>query len=558
MELSVAAERSVEELLGREDVVLSRDTIMEFVEAGHWSEKSAVDYLDEIVAEHGADTALVDEAGHRFTFKQFDEITDAIALHLIDRGFQPGDFLGVQLPNWSEFYLAYMGAIKAKVIPVNFHLTYRTHELVDILGRTRAKGLLVPSMLNGFDYESLALDVRERLPHVENVLVTRGPARRGATEFHQFFTPPEDASASWLAERRPNGFDPLLTMVSSGTSGKPKLVLHIHNSSMYPGIAYRQMLGLQGQDRWAVITPVGHSTAVSKMFAFMLGQGSRLVLLSTWNRDRAVDLFEKERVTHMIGATPMFADILAKEDLATRDLSSLKLLIYGGAPMPAPLVGRLQEAFKVDIVPFYGYSEGTAHTTLEPGSDPKVVATTVGHTLLGGWSRLVDPISGEDVQTGETGAFLAKGPNIAVGYYGEPERTRAAFTPTGWFRSGDLLSSDGANFRYVGRTDDLINRGGQKIDPKEVEDLLFTHPGIAQVVLVGAPDERLGEIPVAFVVPKDEPLGLQEVSDFLKEVGLAKWKWPAVVENIPSLPINPSGKIMRFDLRDQARALVPG
>ncbi len=179
--LSDAAQTSIDALLARDDVVLSREVIDEYVGRGFWSERSAVDLLDEHVRERPDEVALVDESGHRWTFRQLDEVTDAIAAWLVERGFEPGDFIGLQLPNWSEFFLAMIGAIKVRVLTVNLHLTYRAHELIDILGRTQARGLIAPTTLRGFDYEALAHSVRDRLPELEHVVVARGVPRRATS-----------------------------------------------------------------------------------------------------------------------------------------------------------------------------------------------------------------------------------------------------------------------------------------------------------------------------------------------------------------------------------------
>lgn len=555
-ELSDNARASIDALTSRDDVVLSRTVVDEYVRAGVWSERSAVDLLEEHRLLRPDALALADESGHRWTFRQIDEATDAVAAWFVGHGYRTGDAVGLQLPNWSEFFIAMLGAIKARVLPVNLHLTYREHELTDILGRMRARGLLTPTSFRGFDYEGLAHAVSDRLPDLEHVIVTRGVPRRAAsTGFESLLSPGAGhASPADVRSRRPNGFDPLLVLVSSGTTGRPKLVLHIHNSFLHPGRPYAEILGLRPEDRWAVITPVGHSTAVSQLFWCLLCQGSSIALLSTWDAARALDLFERERITHSIGATPLYSDLLRQEGARERALE-LELLIYGGAPMPSSLVEELHDAFGCAVVPFYGYSEGTGHTTCLPDTPVDRVATTIGVVLPGSTAKLVDPM-GEPVEPGTPGEFWAKGPNIAVGYFGEPERTRTLMTPDGYFRSGDILvEMDDGFYRYVGRSDDVINRGGQKIDPKEVEDILFRHPKVEEVVLVGAPDPRLGEVAVAFVVPAaGGTVTVEELRDHLAAAGLARWKWPDRVELKDRIPRNPSGKIVRFELRKEAAA----
>jgi acyl-CoA synthetase (AMP-forming)/AMP-acid ligase II len=556
VELSDAARASVEALLARDDVVLSRAVLEDYVRQGFWSERSVVDLLEEHRRTRPDALALADEAGQRWTFRQLDQCSDAIASWFIGRGYRPGDFVGLLLPNWSEFFLTMLGAIKARVLPVNLHLTYRAHELADVLGRTRARALLTPTSFRGVDYESLAHSVSERLPDLEHVIVCRGVPRRAASIRFEALVSfgAQGPSPAELGDRRPNGFDPLLTLVSSGTTGHPKLVLHIHNSFLHPGRPYREILGLRAEDRWAAITPVGHSTAVSQMFWGVLCQGSSLALLTTWDAGRALDLFERERITHTIGATPLYADLLRQDGLRNRGLE-LRLLVYGGAPMPSPLVTELHDTFGCAVVPFYGYSEGTGHTTCAPGTAVEVVATTIGVVLPGSSARLVGP-DGEPVPPGTPGEFWAKGPNIAVGYYGEPERTRALMTPDGYFKSGDVLVElEGGVYRYVARNDDIINRGGQKIDPKEVEDILFRHPKVREAVLVGAHDPRLVEVAVAFVVPAaGESPTLDELREYLAEEGVARWKWPERLVLKDAVPRNPSGKIVRFVLRDEAAA----
>ncbi|MEW6473104.1 MAG: AMP-binding protein [Actinomycetota bacterium] len=550
--LSAMAEASLRSVLAREDVILDPAVAVEYVEAGRWDEQSAVDMLSRHARERPGQPALIDEDGRRLTFAELDRLSDGFAESLVAAGVAPGEAIGIQLPNWSEFFIAHVGAMKVKVLPVNLHMTYRSYELTQILGHSGARVLVVPGVLKGFDYEELGFEVQKRLGDLQ-VLVARGVPRHGSATMASWVVGDPSCSATSL-ERRPNGFDLALLLVSSGTTGTPKLVMHTHNSILYAGKAYRELLGFGPDDRWIMIPPVGHSTAVALFFWTSVLNGSSTVLQPIFDPKVSCRLIEREQITHMIAATPMLAGIASVPSEERGDLGSMRLIIYGGAPCPPKIILALNEIAGCNVIPFYGWSEGGGHTATPADTPVEITSARVGLPVPGCEGRLVDPTTGEDVPPGQPGEFWGRGPNIPPGYFHQPENTRKLMTRDGWFRSGDLLVLEADGFyRYIARTDDVINRGGQKIDPKEVEDLLFQHPNVANVVVVGRPDPRLGEISVAFVVPASDPAPtLAEIQHFLSERGLAKWKWPECVEVLESIPVNAGGKIQRFLLRELA------
>jgi non-ribosomal peptide synthetase component E (peptide arylation enzyme) len=226
--------------------------------------------------------------------------------------------------------------------------------------------------------------------------------------------------------------------------------------------------------------------------------------------------------------------------------------MYAGAPCPIDILRRLHERLGCALSVFYGWTEGLAHTYSLPSDPLEVTSVTIGR-VGEGWEARVVGDDGQDVAVGETGEFWGRGPNLSPGYYHQPDFMPARYGPDGWFMSGDLVTrNEDGTYTFVARKDDVINRGGLKIDPRELEEILYRHPGIAQAVVVGYPDPRLGERTCAFVVPAaNQQVDLEEVKAYLGAEGLAKYKWPERLEILARLPMTPTGKIMRYELRAQ-------
>lgn len=538
------------ELARRDDTFLTLERMEGFLRSGEWPLDTYWDLLDRRAAERPDAPAVIDQGGAATTWRELRARSQAFAAALLDLGYRPGDCLGVQLPNWSEFCAVVLGAARAGVRTAFIHPPYRAHEMEYILALTGALGVVVPGRYRGTDHVALARQVQAQAPRLRDVIAVR--AEDGGAARLEDLIASHRGLAVDVAE--PVSTDLFVLMFTSGTTSRPKGVMHLHANLLTACRKYVEAFRLGPADRWLIVTPLTHLTAFGIPFLTgSLAAGSSVALLEAWDVARALQLVEQHRVTHLVGAPPMLIDIARSPDAQTRDLSSLRFLMYAGAPCPIEILRRLRSQLGCALAVFYGWTEGLAHTYTTPDDPLEVVSRTVGRTGPG-WEWRVVADDGRDAAPGESGEFWGRGPNLSPGYYRQPQFMAERYHPDGWFMSGDIVvRNPGDTFTYVARKDDMINRGGQKFDPREVEELLYQHPKVAQAAVVAMPDDRLGQKSCAFVVTAPgQTLTLDEVQAFLAQRGLAKYKWPERLEPVDALPMTPTGKILRYALRGQA------
>ena len=541
------------DLAGRPDTILTRARVEGYLRTGEWSLDTYWDLTAAQAASRPDVPAIVDQDGATTTWGALKTQSEAFAAALLDLGYRPGDCLGVQLPNWSEFCVAVLGAVRAGVVPTLIHPPYRSFEMEYILGLTQARGVVVPGEYRGTDHVALARQVRTALPHLRDIVVVRGGGERS------FRNLVETHRGDPVAAPEPVSTDLFVLMFTSGTTSRPKGVMHVHANLLNACRKYVDAFDLGPRDRWLVVTPFTHLTAFGiPLLTGALAAGSSLVLLEAWDVSKALELVERYQVTHLVGAPPMLLDIARSPELDARDLSSLRFLMYAGAPCPVEILRRLQARLGCALAAFYGWTEGLAHTFTTPTDPLEVTSVTVGRTGPG-WEWRVVGDGGRTAAPGERGEFWGRGPNFSPGYYRQPQFIAERFQPDGWFMSGDIMvRNPDDTFTYVARTDDMINRGGQKLDPREVEELLYQHPKVAHVAVVAMPAPRVGQQACAFIVPHaGASPTLAEIREYLAEKGLAKYKWPKRLELIDALPHTPTGKVMRYALRERLAGMTP-
>jgi acyl-CoA synthetase (AMP-forming)/AMP-acid ligase II len=335
---------------------------------------------------------------------------------------------------------------------------------------------------------------------------------------------------------------------TSGTTGEPKGVMHTPNTVLaivYPVI---ERLDLSERDVVLMASTFAHQTGFLYGYCLTFVLGATGVWLDVWEAGAAARLIEAERVTFTMGATPFLHDLASVP--ADHDLSSLRVFISAGAPIPRPLVRLARARLGCHISPGWGMTENGLVTCNGVDAPEEKVFTTDGCPVRGMELAIVD---GEErpLAPGEEGELLVRGPSQFVGYFRRPDFTRESHTADGWFRTGDRGRLDGDGYLSItGRSKDLIIRGGENIPVAEVENVLFTHPKIAGVAVVGMPDPRLGERACAVVIPKPgQSLTLPELVAWLEERQLARQKFPERLELVGEFPMTPSGKVQKFRLR---------
>ncbi len=526
---------------------------------GHWRGLIATDYLDRCVAEVPDKTALVDfnsvtGKASRWTYRDFANTIDRMAVGLAELGVQKDDVVSCQLPNWWQFVaLAFacwrIGAVINPMMPI-----FREREVTFMLGFAESKVFIAPREFRGFDYAAMAKAIRPSLPKLERILVIGG---EGEDSFERtLLETPWEARRDpkrLFSERRPGANDVMELLYTSGTTGEPKGVMHTANtltSNIHP---YCERLGLGASDIVLMASPMAHQTGF--MYGLMMPAmlQATVVLQDIWEPKRAAALIGEERVTFTMASTPFLSDLTEAVAAGGADVSSLRIFLAAGAPIPRVLVERATKVLGANIVSAWGMTENGAVTTTKLEDPDEKTFHTDGCALAGMEIRVVGP-DNKSLPAGEEGILKVRGCSNFVGYLKRPDLF--AHDAEDWFDTGDFAKIDADGYvRITGRAKDIVIRGGENIPVVEIEGLLFRHPAVQAAAIVGMPDARLGERAVAFVVPKPgQQFSFDDMIRFLEEQKTAKQYLPERLEVVDDLPRTPSGKVQKFKLRDVAKS----
>jgi cyclohexanecarboxylate-CoA ligase len=531
------------------DTALDEARVRECRARGFWRDESVEVYLDRWATRRPAKTAIVDTAGRR-TYAELARTVERVAHGLAAHGLEPGGVVSCQLPNWNEFVVVLLAAARLGAVANPIPPIYRASELRFMLGRLESTVAVVPGTFRGFDHVAMLASLRPELPRLRHVFVARGAPGEGMRPFTAL------TDTAWEARegrRALPGADPnhvCEVIFTSGTTGEPKGVMHTPNTALaalYPAL---ERLGFTERDVVLMSSTLGHQTGYLYGYCATFLLGATAVWLDVWNAAEAARLVEAERVTFTMGATPFLQDLAYVE--TRHDLSSLRLFISAGAPIPRPLVRDARARLGCAISPGWGMTENGLVTCTDLDDPEEKVFATDGRPQPGAELRIVDD-DGRPLGPGVEGELLVRGPSQFVGYFRRPDFTRDSHTPDGWFRTGDRGTLDRDGYLSItGRSKDLIIRGGENIPVAEVENLLFAHPKVASVAVVAMPDPRLGERACAFVIPKPgASLTLAEVVAYLESRQIARQKFPERLEVVAEFPMTPSGKVQKFRLRQR-------
>jgi acyl-CoA synthetase (AMP-forming)/AMP-acid ligase II len=496
---------------------------------GLWVSTTLADSLRDAAQTTPERTILVD-GDIRLDCRSLHQQATTLAQVLMSR-MPAGSVVSFMLPNWHEAAVIYLGATLAGMVVNPILPSLRDRELRFILTDADSRAIFVPSVFGRHDYAAMLARVTAAMPSPPEVVVLRGEPGRH-TPYPSLFTEPAAAALPVL--------DPdavRMILYTSGTTGRPKGVLHTHNSISALIRQIGQHWLVDDGDTFLVPSPVAHIGGSIYAFECPLLLGTTAVLMERWDPDSAVALMKAERCTHTAGATPFLEGLLAAAERAGTRLLDLKVFICGGASVPSSLIRRAAAYFDQAVVTrVYGSTEVPVATVGAP-KDPDHAAETDGHAGIAD-IRLVD------------GEIRARGPQMLVGYL-HPEDETESFDEDGYFRTGDLGRwLDDEYLVVTGRAKDIIIRNGENISPKEVEDILVGHPGVAEIAVVGLPDERTGERACAVIVPADQhPPDVAGLRDLLMDHGVAKFKVPEQVVVWDALPKNDAGKVLKHQIR---------
>ncbi|HYB57418.1 MAG TPA: AMP-binding protein [Alphaproteobacteria bacterium] len=529
---------------------LTKEMIERFTKSGHWGKETFYDLLSAVAARHPGRIAVVD-AKSRVSYGELLEKVERTAAFLRKCGIGRGDVVTIQLPNWVEFAYVFfslelLGAVANKISP-----DFRSREVEYILRFSKSRAYVSATSFKGFDYPAMVQALKPRLPELKLVCVIDGAAGGDTVSLVEGLRtsaplPPQERVRMDANEVYRMAF-------TSGTTGNPKCVLHSFNTTL-PAVRFmtRDMRASQ-DDVFLIYLPIGLNWGYLLLLqALMLG--ARAVLLDRFSGRAALELIERERVSFIGTAPASIIAMLNDPELERFDVSSLRVVITGGASCPVETLREFQRRMSGRIIELYGMLETGYHSYTRFEDDPERVNGTIGHCVEGMGLRLLDA-QGNDVKPGEQGEIACFGPSVHLGYSDNAQANAEAFTADGWFRSGDLgeFADREGNVRIVGRSKEIINRGGKKFFPREVEEILYTHPKVLHAAIVGVPDPRLGERNCLCVVPKvGAEVSLAEFVDFL-EGEVATYKLPERLEIFAELPFTPTGKLQRFILARQVQ-----
>ena len=494
--------------------------------------------------------------GHEWVELTNAELLDAITTasqHLAALGVGPGAVVCLQLPNWTEavIYTYAVSRLGAVVCPVT--TIYRQRELTHILELTDCHVLVVPSTYRKFDYAGMGSVLQAELPGLRHVICVGDTEAEGLVSSNELLVPLDTTPPAIVLP----DLDALAVLAfTSGTSGESKGVMHSHRS-MHAGIDdFVSHAGFPRGLTSLVMSPFGHLTGFIWGILMPLRGSGDVVLLETWDAEKALDLMQRYAVSFTMGATPFLTDLLEAAQ-TRREVSFPEVFVCAGAPIPPTLIEHALSRHESRVVSGWGMSEYPIGTSTAVTDDPALASGSDGRPAGRAEVAIVDEHL-TPVPVGHEGDLIIRGPGLFRGYYKRPTLDADAFTANGYLRTGDrarLLDGAG-HIRISGRTKDIIIRGGENIPVVEIENILITHPAVKQIAIVPVPHDRLGETACACVVLAAEkaPITVEEMGDFLRERGVATQFFPEAVRIMDELPRTPSGKIQKFVLRELASA----
>jgi len=525
---------------------------------GFWRDETLLHHLARAVARSPDKTAIVacrSDLGTetRLSYRQIDDLSSRLAAALRALGIGRGDVVSFQLPNWWEFSILHLACLKLGAISNPLMVIFRERELRFMLDLAESKILVVPASFRGFDYAAMAANLREHLPKLAHVFVV---GRDGPDGFAHLLEHP--APATPFAPAGGPGPDEVIQLLyTSGTTGEPKGVMHSSNTMLSNLEYFAKRLGLGVDDVIHMPSPLAHQLGFMYGIVLPIMLGGTAILQDVFSAPEMARQIRDEGASFTMGATPFLNDLTEHVASSGQGTPSLRVFVSAGAPIPRALVAKARQTLGAAVISAWGMSENGAVTTTKLDDGEEKATTTDGCTLPGIELRIVDA-EGARVPTGQDGQLQVRGCSNFIGYLKRPELNPN--DPEGWFDTGDLAHMDADGYiRIAGRSKDIIIRGGENIPVVEVEGLLFRHPAVAEVAIVGFPDARLGERACAFVRLRDgASLTLLEATAYLETQRMARQYMPERFEILPELPRTPSGKIQKFKLRDIARTFEQG
>jgi acyl-CoA synthetase (AMP-forming)/AMP-acid ligase II len=503
-------------------------------------------------ARFGEREALVDGA-RRWSFIEVVHEIKSAARAFIAQGLAHGDRIAIWAPNSAEWIFAALGAqlVGGVLVPINTR--FKGHEAAYVIQRSGAKFLFCCNDFLGINYGNELRQSSENTECLSTIIVISGDVAIGDQTWSQFIASGSTTSDEMVKQRESQVQpDDLCDIIfTSGTTGKPKGVMSRHDQTIRVFLEWSDIVGLNETDRYLIVNPFFHTFGYKAGFLSCLLRGATMLPVPVFDIPVVLQKISDEKISAIPGPPTLYLSILNHPDRARFDLSSLRLAVTGAAAVPVEMINRMRNELNFEVIlTAYGLTESTGTVTMcRADDDPITISTTSGRAITDVEVRIVDENNNE-VQRGESGEIVCRGYNVMPGYFADPEATAQTIDTDGWLHTGDIGVMDQRG--YVAITDrlkDMFIVGGFNAYPAEIENEMMNHPAIAQVAIVGQPDERMGEVGHAFVVLRhDQQVTAEELLDWARN-RMANFKVPRYITFVDALPTNASGKVLKFELR---------
>ncbi|AKT50238.1 AMP-binding protein [Arsenicicoccus sp. oral taxon 190] len=514
--------------------------------------------LERTVARFGERLALVDvPSGRRWTYAELDVAVDEVAKGLIAAGLAAGDRLGIWSPNGPEWTIVQYATAKAGVVLVNINPAYRAHELEYVVKQSGMRMVVSAVSYKTSMYQQMLESIRHDCPDLEQVVYL------GEQSWEDLKAAGAGVSDEDLDARMSelSADDPINIQYTSGTTGFPKGATLSHHNILNNGFFVGEMIRYTEQDVVCIPVPFYHCFGMVMGNLACTSHGAAMVIPApTFDPAATLEAVSQEHCTSLYGVPTMFIAELGLADFDSYDLSSLRTGIMAGSPCPVEVMKKVIDRMNMaEVAINYGMTETSpVSTSTRTEDDLRRRTETVGRVMPHLEVKIVDPATGRTVPRGETGELCTRGYSVMLGYWGQPDKTAEAIDAGRWMHTGDLATMDEDGYcAIVGRIKDMVIRGGENVYPREIEEFLYTHPDIADVQVIGVPDQKFGEELMAWIIMREgaSALTVDGVREFCTGQ-LAHYKIPRYVHITDSFPMTVTGKIRKVEMRDLAVTLI--
>ncbi len=508
--------------------------------------------LERVATSHPDHEALVEcTTGRRWTYAELDRAVDWLAAGLLEAGIDTGERVAIWAPSCAEWTLTQFATAKIGAILVTINPAYRTHELGYALRQSGCRMLIAATEFKTSNYVAMVEEVRPDCPDLRDVVFL------GRDEWDALAAPRPDLDGVRARAARLSFDDPINIQYTSGTTGFPKGATLSHHNIANNGFFVGELCHYTEVDRVCIPVPFYHCFGMVMGNLGAVTHGSAMVIPApSFEPAATLRAVQDERCTSLYGVPTMFIAELGLDDFATYDLTSLRTGIMAGSPCPVEVMKRVvADMGCTEVTICYGMTETSpVSTQTRADDDLERRVSTVGAVHPHVEVKIVDPETGLVVPRGTPGEFCTRGYSVMLGYWNDPEKTAEAIDHAGWMHTGDLATMDADGYlNIVGRIKDLVIRGGENIYPREIEEFLYSHPGVADVQVIGVPDERYGEELCAWIVRRPGAAGEALTEDAIREHcrgSLAHFKVPRYVRFVTEFPMTVTGKIQKYKMRE--------